>query len=141
MNARARRFPARMEAFPALAAFAETACREAGLGSGDVLRVRLLLEELFTNTVRHGHSGDSDRPIELALELDTGKITVVYEDTAPTFDPLASEPSSDAAPEGRLGLILLRGMARDLLYVRIDGRNRIRFSVYASGESPPPPKE
>ena len=140
MSVRARRFPARMDAFPALAAFAETACREAGLGSGDVLRVRLLLEELFTNTVRHGHSGDSDRPIEVALELDTGKITVVYEDTAPTFDPLASEPSSDAAPEGRLGLVLLRGMARDLLYVRIDGRNRIRFSVHASGQPPPPPK-
>ena len=141
MSGRARRFPARMDAFPALAAFAETACREAGLGSGDILRVRLLLEELFTNTVRHGHSGDSDRPIEVALELDTGKITVVYEDTAPTFDPLMSAPSSDATPEGRLGLVLLRGMARDLLYVRIDGRNRIRFSVHASGEPLPPPKE
>ena len=140
MSVRARRFPARMDAFPALAAFAETACREAGLGSGDVLRVRLLLEELFTNTVRHGHSGDSDRPIEVALEPDTGKITVVYEDTAPTFDPIASEPSSDAVPEGRLGLVLLRGMARDLLYVRLDDRNRIRFSVHASGEPPPPPQ-
>jgi anti-sigma regulatory factor (Ser/Thr protein kinase) len=141
MSVRAQRFPARMDAFPALAAFAETACREAGLGSGDVLRVRLLLEELFTNTVRHGHSGDSDRPIEVALELHTGKITVVYEDTAPTFDPLASDASPDAAPEGRLGLVLLRGMARDLVYERIEDRNRVRFSVHGAAQPARPPSQ
>ncbi len=136
MSVRARRFPARMDAFPALAAFAETVCREAGLGSGDVLRVRLLLEELFTNTVHHGHGGDSDQPIDVVLELTPREITIVYEDTAPMFDPLASLAppiaAADAAPEGRLGLVILRGMAHDLLYERVDGRNRLRLSLNAS---------
>jgi serine/threonine-protein kinase RsbW len=137
VSVRAQRFPARMDAFPALAAFAEIACREAGLGGGDVLRVRLLLEELFTNTVQHGHSGDSDRPIEIALEPTPGKITVVYEDTAPTFDPLASPAASDAADAaaaGRLGLVLVRGMAHELRYERVAGRNRLCFSVRAAGD-------
>ena len=136
MSVRARSFPARMDAFPALAAFAETACGEAGLGSGDVLRVRLLLEELFSNTVHHGHGRDSDEPIEVALELTAREITIVYEDTAPMFDPLASlappTAAADAAPEGRLGLVLVRGMAHDLLYERVNGRNRLRLSLNAS---------
>ena len=137
MSVRAGRFPARMDAFPALAAFAETACRETGLGSGDVLRVRLLLEELFTNTVHHGHGRDSDEPIEVALELTAAReITIVYEDTAPMFDPLASPApptaTADAAPEGKLGLVLVRGMAHDLLYERVNGRNRLRLSLNAS---------
>jgi anti-sigma regulatory factor (Ser/Thr protein kinase) len=131
-----------MDAFPALAAFAETACREAGLGSGDVLRVRLLLEELFTNTVHHGHGGDSNQPIEVALELTPRKITVVYEDTAPTFDPLASPAAAvDPAAEGRLGLVLVRGMAHDLMYERIDGRNRLRLSLIASAKPRRPPSK
>ena len=141
MSVHAQRFPARMDAFPALAAFAETACRQAGLATGDVLRVRLLLEELFTNTVHHGHRGGSDGPVEVALEPAPGKITIVYEDTAPTFDPLASPPGNDsgAAAAGRLGLVLVRGMAHDLMYERVEGRNRLRFSVHGSAEPPHPP--
>ena len=143
MSIRAQRFPARMDAFPALAAFAETACRHAGLDGADVLRVRLLLEELFTNTIRHGHGGDSDRPIEVALEATPRKINIVYEDTAPTFDPLASPTANDsgAAAAGRLGLVLVRGMAHDLMYERVEGRNRLRFSVHGSAEPPRPPAQ
>jgi anti-sigma regulatory factor (Ser/Thr protein kinase) len=139
VSARARRFPARMDAFPALAAFAEAACRDAGLGRDDVLRLRLVLEELFTNTVRHGHGGDSDRSVEVALEVTPRKITLVYEDTAPPFDPLAPPASTDAAdtvPVGRLGLALVRGLARDPTYERVEGRNRLRLSLYGSPEPP-----
>jgi hypothetical protein len=67
------------------------------------------------------------------------KITLVYEDTAPAFDPLAPPASTGAAgapPVGRLGLVLVRGMARDLTYERVEGRNRLRFSLYGSTTPP-----
>lgn len=137
MSCRARRFPARMDVFPSVAAFAETACRDARLGSSDALRLRLLLEELFTNTVHHGHGGDSDRPIDVTLEVTRGNVTVVYEDTARAFDPLAAPAPSGAAdepPVGGLGLVLVRGMAPDLTYERVEGRNRLRFSLHRSAE-------
>ncbi len=133
MSVRVRRFTARMDSFPDLAAFAETACRDARFGRADMLRLRLLLEELFTNTVRHGHGGDSDRPVDVALDVSPGKIGVVYEDSAAAFDPLAQRlPSIDAeVPIGRLGLALVRGMAADLVYERVEARNRLRFSLRA----------
>ncbi len=137
MSVRVRRFPARMSSFPALAAFAATACGDAGLGRNDTLRLRLLLEELFTNTVDHGHGGESDRPIDVALEVEPRKVTVVYEDTAPAFDPLApclSPETSDVRPVGQLGLVLVRGLAADLVYERVEGHNRLRFSLCASPE-------
>ncbi len=134
MSVRVRRFTARMDSFPDLAAFAEAACRDASFGRADILRLRLLLEELFTNTVRHGHRGDSDRPVDVTLDVSPGKIGVVYEDTGPAFDPLAQPPSSadPGAPVGRLGLVLVRGVAADLVYERIEARNRLRFSLRAA---------
>lgn len=131
---RRQRFPARMDAFEALAAFAEGACGEAEFGRDDALRLRLVLEELFTNTVGHGHGGDSDEPIDVALDVTPGRIRLTYEDTAPAFDPRtpqAPEPAPDR-PVGQLGLVLVRTLVRDLSYERIDDRNRLTFSLVKS---------
>lgn len=135
--ARRRRFPARMDAFPAVAAFVETACRDAGFSSRDVLRLRLIVEELFTNTVSHGHGGDSDQPVDIALEITAGRIGLTYEDTAPPFDP-REPPSRDSVqerPVGQLGLVLVRSMARELAYERVEGRNRVRIALPSAAET------
>jgi serine/threonine-protein kinase RsbW len=131
--AHARRFPARMDAFPDIAAFVEAVCRDAGVGTADVLRVRLVLEELFTNTVSHGHGGDSDEPVDVAVDvtLTPRRIALTYEDGAPAFDPRTPPPppggTAEERPVGHLGLVLVRAMARDVAYDRVEGRNRVRL--------------
>jgi anti-sigma regulatory factor (Ser/Thr protein kinase) len=134
VTGRRQRFPARMEAFAALAAFADGAGRDAGFGRDDVLRLRLILEELFTNTVRHGHGGDSDQPVDVVLDVTPGQIRLTYEDTAAAFDPRTPPPQGPAEerPVGQLGLVLVRSMARELSYERIAGRNRLTFLVSSS---------
>src|ERR1041384_1611982 len=52
-------FLARIDRLRALREFLERFCADAGLGGDQCLRLNLVLEELFTNTVRHGHRGDS----------------------------------------------------------------------------------
>jgi anti-sigma regulatory factor (Ser/Thr protein kinase) len=125
-----------MSAFPDVAGFADASCRDAGLDAADALRLRLILEELFTNTVHHGHGGDSDRAIEIALEIAAAGIALTYEDEAPAFDPRTPvEPddareasdAGDSRPVGRLGLVLVRRLACQITYERAEGRNRIRL--------------
>jgi len=131
VTVRRRRVPARMDAFASLAAFAEGACRAAGLTGDDALRLRLVLEELFTNTVRHGHGGDCDQPVDVVLDVTRGRIRLTYEDTAPAFDPRtppARHPGR-GRPAGGLGLVLVRRMAPDLSYERVGDRNRLVLSV------------
>ena len=53
-------FPAKMSAVPAVTAFTARACLAAGLARDASLRLTLLVEELFTNTVAHGHGQDSE---------------------------------------------------------------------------------
>jgi serine/threonine-protein kinase RsbW len=144
MTVHAQRFPARMTAFPTVAAFVEAACHDAGFESADALRLRLVLEELFTNTVSHGHCAESDQPVDITLDVTPGSIRVTYEDTGPAFDPRASGPAHGPAahppPVGRLGLILVRRIARDLAYERVEGRNRLSLSVHSSTDPRLPPR-
>jgi serine/threonine-protein kinase RsbW len=130
VTVRRQRFPARMNAVAALAVFSNGACLDAGLNRDDVLRMRLVLEELFTNTVSHGHGGDSDQPIDVVLDVTPGLVRVTYEDTAPAFDPCTPLPlPEEEFTIGHLGLVLVRSIARELAYERIEGRNRLSFSL------------
>ena len=110
-------------------------CAATGLPRDGCLRLTLLVEELFTNTVTHGHGDDSDAPVRLECEATAGRIALVYEDTAPAHDPFAAVITPDAAagvedrPVGGPGVPLVSAMARQVEYRRIDPRNRITLVV------------
>lgn len=122
-------FPPTLDAFPRVAAFLEEVCAAAAFGREDSLRLTLVVEELFTNTVMHGLPDGA--PIELVLDALPGRIAVTYEDLGPAFDPFAVRelPTEDAdvedLPLGGLGLVLIVRLSEDLQYTHTDGRNRI----------------
>jgi serine/threonine-protein kinase RsbW len=126
-----RIFPARRDALPQVEVFLAEVCAAAGLDRVMCLRVTLLVEELFTNTVVHGHGADSDAPVRLHCEVAPGRITLLYEDTGPPHDPFAAVASPDPGaevqdrPVGGLGVLLVSAMARHVEYRRADDRNRI----------------
>jgi anti-sigma regulatory factor (Ser/Thr protein kinase) len=125
-----------MDTFPRVAAFIEEACAEAAFSREDCLRLTLVVEELFTNTVTHG-LGDG-APIDLALDAFPGRIAVTYEDVGPRFDPFAVRPPPESAadveprPVGGLGLVLIRTLGRNVEYAHTDGRNRISLVMHAT---------
>ena len=125
-------FPARLEGLHALRSFLEAFCAQAAIGRDGCLRLNLVLEELFTNTVRHGHRGDCDAPVWVSLAGgEDRRVTVSYEDTARPFNPFARS-SPDKTQEIRKldgrGVLLLQtlSVARDYAYLY--GRNRIRLA-------------
>jgi anti-sigma regulatory factor (Ser/Thr protein kinase) len=128
-------FAARMDAFPGVAAFIEEAGVAAGFDREDCLRLRLVVEELFTNTVAHGHGQDSDAPIRVACGIRPGEVTLTYEDSAPPYDPLEPGPLPRAAPPaehrppGGFGVSLVAALARDLRYTYADGKNRLVLTL------------
>ena len=134
-----RTFPARRDALPQVAAFLAELCEAAGVGRASRLRLTLLVEELFTNTVVHGHKGDSDAPVCLRCEAAPGRVALVYEDSAPAYDPFAHVAIPDGAlgveerPVGGLGVLLVSAMAQEVEYRRDGDRNRISL-VVATGD-------
>lgn len=128
-------FPARLDRLRALRDFLERFCAEAGVGRDPCLRANLVLEELFTNTVRHGYRGETDSPIWVTLASNGKTLNLTYEDTAPPFNPYGKPP--DAPPDttvkmrkiGGLGVLLTRRMAVSREYAYLYGRNRIRLAL------------
>jgi anti-sigma regulatory factor (Ser/Thr protein kinase) len=128
-------FPARRDALPRVDAFLGEVCSEAGLGRDTCLRLTLLVEELFTNTVVHGHGGDSEAPVRIECEVSPGRVALTYEDTGPAHDPFARviPPDADAGveerPVGGLGVLLVSEMAQQVEYERAGDRNRISLVI------------
>ncbi|MGH8705476.1 MAG: ATP-binding protein [Burkholderiales bacterium] len=126
-------FPARLEELRRLRGFLEGFCAQVGLERQDCLRLNLVLEELFTNSVKHGHRGDCDAPVWVTLSKAVDAIRLDYEDTAPPFNPYAQLPEDppDTTIEmrriGGLGVLLTRELAATRDYAYVFGRNRIRL--------------
>lgn len=127
-------FPARLGELRTLREFLERFCALAEIAADDCLRVNLVLEELFTNTVRHGYRGECDAPIWVTLDSAAqGTLRVTYEDSAPPFNPWVGLP--EFAPDstlrsrriGGLGVLLTRKLAKSRDYAYLFGRNRIRL--------------
>lgn len=133
-----RRFAARMESMAPIREFVDEMSAKAGMGREDCLKLLLIVEELFTNTVVHGYRGDSDSPVWIALEPQAGRVTLSYEDAAPAHDPLASYRPLDTTvlmaqqPVGGLGVQLIRRLAADVSYRRRQDRNCIRLTFAAA---------
>jgi serine/threonine-protein kinase RsbW len=137
-----RVFPARRDTLPAVAEFIASVCAAGGVPRKTCLRLTLLVEELFTNTVVHGHGRDTEAPIDLTFEVGVESIGLTYEDTAPPHDPFAKVGVPDEAagveerPVGGLGVMLIAAMAERVQYTYADGRNRISL-IMPSGRIAP----
>ena len=107
----------------------------AKVGPEVMARARIVIEELYSNTIKYGYGGECERRV--ALRLCGGRppevaLTVVYEDDAPPFDPTGwncrdSRPSAaESLREGEAGLALLFGLASGVAYEpRADGNRLI----------------
>lgn len=128
-------FYARLGELRQVNAFVEGYCRDAGLARDQCLKVNVILEELFVNTVRHGHRGDCEAPVWMTLESDEQALQLTYEDTAPPFNPYARLPAlpPDTTGEmrkiGGLGVLLTKELAHRRDYAYVFGRNRIRLAL------------
>jgi len=126
-NARSAMFLARLSELRAIGGFLQDFCSAQGIARERCLRLNLVLEELFVNTVKHGHRGECDAAVWVTLEPRPGAVRVTYEDTGPAFNPYAYVPR--ARDVGGLGVLLTREMATGGEYAYLFGRNRTRLAL------------
>lgn len=128
-------FPSRSESWRDARTFIDAFCRSAAVPRESCLKANLVIEELFLNTVRHGHDGGSDAPIWITLERSDGRIRLTYEDCAAPFNPFAPgtrdmlEALAVVRREGGLGVLLAQGLTATAEYAYVYGRNRVRLTL------------
>ena len=106
----------------------EQACKTWNIDAALVSRARIVVEELFTNTIKYGYGGECDSSIRIHLAV-RPRLTLVYGDDAPLFDPTHWKSESDdavlpdARAEGRAGIAMVMGLCAAATYQAQDGRN------------------
>lgn len=130
-----QRLRARMEDLQVARALAEAVCARQGVAAGDTLRLVLVLEELFTNTVMHGHRRDCDAPVLVGVQASATHLHLRYADDAPPFDPLhylktsSSEAEVEREHPGGWGLRLVAEMAERFDYAHVGGFNQLTLAL------------
>lgn len=118
---------------------AEAWARDMGLPEAQILRLVLVIEELFTNTIKHGYREESNRPVHIALGYCDGLAELDYRDQAPIFDPINNvEKLADYNPPthiGGMGLQLIQSLGVNASYANKKGWNIVKLSV-GSGALP-----
>ena len=126
-NARTAMFLARLAELRAIATFLEAFCAQASVARDRCLRLNVVVEELFINTVHHGHRGECDAPVWISLRAQPAAVELTYEDTAGPFNPLAH--TARPGKIGGLGVLLARELTAAREYAYVFGRNRVRLAL------------
>jgi len=129
-------FQGHLASFAEVRALAEQFGATVGIDHVAMLRVVLVLEELFTNSVTHGYPPGAEGPVWITLGARGSAVEVTYEDAAPAFDPLTQAPAPPdpdradrAQSPGGMGLALVLGLSAGVRYDRVGDRNRITLTV------------
>ncbi len=101
-----------------------------GLGDEDANAIHIVLDEILSNSIRHGLAGAASHAIAVTLELAVGEIVIEVEDDGVAYDPTqAPAPvltgTLEERTEGGLGVTFVRALTDAIEYRRIDGRNRL----------------
>ena len=93
-------------------------------------QLRLVLDELLTNTISYGYPEDGDHTITVSMSQDGSRLRFLLVDDALPFDPLTAkapdlEAEADARPIGGLGIHLVRAIMDRVAYERVGGTNRL----------------
>jgi anti-sigma regulatory factor (Ser/Thr protein kinase) len=103
------------------------------VASGFIDDLELIAEELLTNVVRAA-GGDDAVWLSLELELTRAEILMTIRDNGAAFDPLShASPKLDIEIANRdvggLGIHLVRELADESRYARIDDRNVVTIRL------------
>ena len=125
-------FPATLEAFDAIREQLDISVSNLDWKSDDIHRCTLILEELFTNSVKYGTYAGSDNHVYLGIIPAADRsIALTYEDRAPHYDPFAEVSTAHTNPNieqrgiGGLGVPLILRLTEQARYTALPAGNRI----------------
>jgi serine/threonine-protein kinase RsbW len=115
-----------------------------GLSEDDGYTLQLILDELVTNIIIHGHGDDPTHTIRIDLSLADALATLRIEDTAPPFDPTTAPPPNfdlpiEERPIGGLGVHIVKSLAESMRYERTGDANVLTITARLGAPRSTPP--
>ena len=126
-------FPAKIHELKRALAWLRSHLEKAGLEKKEILRLELVLEEAFVNSIQHAYRG-KEGLVELEFKhLPDQTIEFAISDFGPPFNPLKEGPQVDITlpieerEAGGLGIYLMQHCIDDVRYFRKEEKNTLIF--------------
>jgi anti-sigma regulatory factor (Ser/Thr protein kinase) len=105
-------------------------CSGHGVVEDALYDLRLCLDEVLANVIRHGYGIGETGKIQVTVACPGDRVRLEIRDAAAPFNPLdASDPDLDVAPEDRpiggLGIFLVKQLMDTVSYDYEGGENRL----------------
>jgi anti-sigma regulatory factor (Ser/Thr protein kinase) len=128
-----RGFPRAVGSLPALVGFVRDYFASQALNGDQAADVDLVIEELFTNMVRHARGGHAE--IEVGLDWVDGLLTVIIRDhDVEPWNPDSAPPPDLRRPAherrpGGLGIHLVRQLTESLAFDHVSGTTTVTVTM------------
>jgi len=90
-----------------------------GYGKAEIFAIRLALEEVLVNAIKHGNKYDQNKSIQVDHEIDENRVVFTITDEGEGFHPAdVPDPTADEnleKPCGR-GLMLMQAFMDEVVY-------------------------
>jgi anti-sigma regulatory factor (Ser/Thr protein kinase) len=135
------RRPGTLDQLPAFVDFVRGACEGAGADASSCFALRLAVEEVCINLMRHAYPGGKPGPIEVAVSGGAGRLVVTITDFAPPFSPDDAPTPDLGAPWeerriGGLGWHLVKSVVDEVRYEALAGAGN-RLTLVKKTEAAP----
>jgi serine/threonine-protein kinase RsbW len=99
-----------------------------------ITNVNLVLDEIVSNAIKYGRTGERGGGIDVSLALDGGVLTIDVSDDGIAFNPLAAEPPNldlpiMERPVGGLGIHIVKALTQTAAYRRENDRNHLTMTM------------
>jgi serine/threonine-protein kinase RsbW len=130
MNGMETRIRNRLDELPAIATMVEDFGIKHSISGVAINELNLVLDEVLSNIILHGYSGNATGQIIVRLNYKPGEISAEVHDDGKPFDPLqADSPDVSGTVQSRkvggLGIHFVKELMDNVAYARVGNENRL----------------
>ncbi|MDZ7288323.1 MAG: ATP-binding protein [candidate division KSB1 bacterium] len=130
------RIPSQTDNLELIREFVARVARKVGFKDDDVSKIELAVDEACANVIKHAYKRDDKKPIDIVIQIDYRKFTVIITDHGCGFDPkkIKTPDMKEYLAEmrvGGLGIYLMRTLMDEIDFdIKPGKRNQVIMSKY-----------
>ena len=140
MAAKSKKFhlkiPSQTDNLEIIRDFVAKIARKVGFNEDDINKIELAVDEACTNVIKHAYDNNSKNPIDITIQIDYQKLTILVTDKGKGFDPsqLKTPDLQEYLAEmrvGGLGIYLMKNLMDEVEINSKPGKgNQVRMVKY-----------
>lgn len=130
------KIPSRTSNLGIIREFIQGIARQFGFSDDTIGEIQLAVDEACSNVIKHAYQYDNNKKIDIIVETNGSKLTIIISDRGKGFDPAKLETPEQRLQKharGGLGIALIKKVMDEVSFdIHPGSRNEVRMVKYIS---------